>query len=261
MGKHQQELSLAALPRLDDDSDDESINSKDSDDSDDSDDSNDSNDGDNDDSDDSSDNGDDHRPDGSPSCRCERYGITRGGDWVKLDCGGTRCGYSDDCNSNKGTDDAETESGENPAPDDSNLASLSHGSSSDTQDLGSEANFLKEDLPEGVHEKAITSKIVGTGLDTTPGDVDADVASILSNFPPAWRDEVLHDERDEALASLPPLVRVQARKDSALERERPSREPVSTEEAFLNTANVPNVMEGVEDFFAEVFKACDPSSF
>jgi len=30
------------------------------------------------------------------SCTCERYGITRGGDRVKLDCGGSRCGYSDD---------------------------------------------------------------------------------------------------------------------------------------------------------------------
>lgn len=31
-------------------------------------------------------------------CRCQRYGITRKGDRVKLDCGGTRCGYqsSDD---------------------------------------------------------------------------------------------------------------------------------------------------------------------
>lgn len=28
-----------------------------------------------------------------PSCRCERYGITRHGDRVKLDCGGSRCGY------------------------------------------------------------------------------------------------------------------------------------------------------------------------
>ncbi|KZF24281.1 hypothetical protein L228DRAFT_93318 [Xylona heveae TC161] len=26
-------------------------------------------------------------------CTCERYGITRKGDRVKLDCGGTRCGY------------------------------------------------------------------------------------------------------------------------------------------------------------------------
>ncbi|KAF1813920.1 hypothetical protein P152DRAFT_297809 [Eremomyces bilateralis CBS 781.70] len=28
----------------------------------------------------------------SSCCTCERYGITRGGDRVKLDCGGTRCG-------------------------------------------------------------------------------------------------------------------------------------------------------------------------
>jgi len=32
-------------------------------------------------------------------CTCERYGITRGGDRVKLDCGGSRCGYSDDSDS------------------------------------------------------------------------------------------------------------------------------------------------------------------
>jgi hypothetical protein len=30
------------------------------------------------------------------SCSCERYGITRAGDRVKLDCGGSRCGYSDE---------------------------------------------------------------------------------------------------------------------------------------------------------------------
>ncbi|KAI1396416.1 hypothetical protein F4819DRAFT_475433 [Hypoxylon fuscum] len=30
------------------------------------------------------------------SCTCERYGITRKGDRVKIDCGGTRCGFSDD---------------------------------------------------------------------------------------------------------------------------------------------------------------------
>jgi hypothetical protein len=29
-------------------------------------------------------------------CTCERYGITRRGDRVKLDCGGTRCAYSSD---------------------------------------------------------------------------------------------------------------------------------------------------------------------
>jgi len=31
----------------------------------------------------------------SNSCRCERYGITRSGQRVKLDCGGSRCGYSE----------------------------------------------------------------------------------------------------------------------------------------------------------------------
>jgi len=36
---------------------------------------------------------------GSVGCTCERYGITRGGDRVKLDCGGNRCGYSDDSSS------------------------------------------------------------------------------------------------------------------------------------------------------------------
>jgi hypothetical protein len=38
-------------------------------------------------------------PDSGSECRCERYGITRGGDRVKLDCGGSRCGYSDDSSS------------------------------------------------------------------------------------------------------------------------------------------------------------------
>lgn len=36
------------------------------------------------------------------SCKCERYGITRSGNRVKLDCGGARCGYgsgSDLCSS------------------------------------------------------------------------------------------------------------------------------------------------------------------
>jgi len=32
----------------------------------------------------------------SVGCTCERYGITRRGDRVKLDCGGSRCGYSED---------------------------------------------------------------------------------------------------------------------------------------------------------------------
>jgi len=38
-------------------------------------------------------------PASSMSCTCERYGITRKGDRVKLDCGGSRCGYSDDSSS------------------------------------------------------------------------------------------------------------------------------------------------------------------
>jgi hypothetical protein len=33
------------------------------------------------------------------SCTCERYGITRKGERVKLDCGGSRCGYGDDSSS------------------------------------------------------------------------------------------------------------------------------------------------------------------
>jgi hypothetical protein len=42
---------------------------------------------------------------GSDSCTCERYGITRAGDRVKLDCGGSRCGYSDDSSSCCSSDD------------------------------------------------------------------------------------------------------------------------------------------------------------
>jgi len=33
------------------------------------------------------------------SCTCERYGITRKGERVKIDCGGARCGYGDDSES------------------------------------------------------------------------------------------------------------------------------------------------------------------
>jgi len=35
----------------------------------------------------------------SSGCTCERYGITREGQRVKLDCGGQRCGYGSDGNS------------------------------------------------------------------------------------------------------------------------------------------------------------------
>lgn len=36
---------------------------------------------------------------GSAGCTCQRFGITRKGDRVKLDCGGERCGYSDESSS------------------------------------------------------------------------------------------------------------------------------------------------------------------
>lgn len=36
---------------------------------------------------------------GVSGCRCNRYGVTRKGDRIKLDCGGSRCGYSDDSSS------------------------------------------------------------------------------------------------------------------------------------------------------------------
>jgi hypothetical protein len=45
------------------------------------------------------------------SCTCERYGITRKGDRVKIDCGGARCGYDDDtssCSSGVSDDEYET---------------------------------------------------------------------------------------------------------------------------------------------------------
>jgi len=45
-------------------------------------------------------------PSGS-DCTCERYGITRRGDRIKLDCGGSRCGYSEDDSSCCSDDDAE----------------------------------------------------------------------------------------------------------------------------------------------------------
>ncbi|BDD60462.1 hypothetical protein MPDQ_006765 [Monascus purpureus] len=33
----------------------------------------------------------------TPTCCCERYGITHKGDRIKLDCNGSRCGYGSDC--------------------------------------------------------------------------------------------------------------------------------------------------------------------
>ena len=46
----------------------------------------------------------------SGSCRCNRWGVTRNGQRVKLDCGGTRCGYSDDSSSACSSTDSESES-------------------------------------------------------------------------------------------------------------------------------------------------------
>lgn len=44
------------------------------------------------------------------SCRCNRYGITRKGAKVLLDCGGERCGYSDDSSSACESSEEESES-------------------------------------------------------------------------------------------------------------------------------------------------------
>lgn len=35
------------------------------------------------------------------SCVCERYGITRKGERVRIDCGGSRCSYEDSCSSSE----------------------------------------------------------------------------------------------------------------------------------------------------------------
>ena len=48
------------------------------------------------------------------SCRCNRYGVTRKGDRVKLDCGGSRCGYSDESSSACSSSDSESESDDEP---------------------------------------------------------------------------------------------------------------------------------------------------
>jgi len=54
------------------------------------------------------------------SCRCNRYGITRSGARVLLDCKGARCGYSDDSSSGCSSDsqsDSEEESSEEESED------------------------------------------------------------------------------------------------------------------------------------------------
>lgn len=45
----------------------------------------------------------------TPICRCERYGITRKGERVKIDCGGARCGYSEDSSSGCSSDSEDSE--------------------------------------------------------------------------------------------------------------------------------------------------------
>lgn len=43
------------------------------------------------------------------SCRCERYGVTRSGQRVKLDCGGKRCGYSGSSSSECSSESSDSE--------------------------------------------------------------------------------------------------------------------------------------------------------
>lgn len=45
----------------------------------------------------------------SSNCTCERYGITRNGERVRLDCGGSRCGYDDESSSLCSSSDGEEE--------------------------------------------------------------------------------------------------------------------------------------------------------
>jgi len=47
--------------------------------------------------------------DASSVCHCNRYGVTRAGKKVLLDCGGSRCGYSDDSSSCSSEDESEIE--------------------------------------------------------------------------------------------------------------------------------------------------------
>lgn len=41
------------------------------------------------------------------ACRCNRWGVTRKGDKIRMDCGGSRCGYSDDSSSGCSSSDSE----------------------------------------------------------------------------------------------------------------------------------------------------------
>jgi hypothetical protein len=55
-------------------------------------------------------------PGSEVSCTCERYGITRKGDRVKIDCGGEKCGFSCSSGEEEEESDYESESDEVPAP-------------------------------------------------------------------------------------------------------------------------------------------------
>ena len=49
---------------------------------------------------------------GRSSCTCNRYGVTRRGDRVKLDCGGSRCGSSEDSSSACSSIDSDSDESE-----------------------------------------------------------------------------------------------------------------------------------------------------
>ena len=53
-------------------------------------------------------------PSSASGCRCNRYGVTKKGDRVKIDCGGSRCGYSDE--SSSGCSSTESDSDTPPEP-------------------------------------------------------------------------------------------------------------------------------------------------
>ena len=55
-------------------------------------------------------------PSSASGCKCNRWGVTRAGSRVKLDCGGSRCGYSDDSSSGCSSIDSESESEEEVRP-------------------------------------------------------------------------------------------------------------------------------------------------
>ena len=48
----------------------------------------------------------DYSTPGSAVCKCERYGITRKGDRIKLDCGGERCSLSESDGSTCSSEDS-----------------------------------------------------------------------------------------------------------------------------------------------------------